>query len=103
MMYFLLTTSIEIHSTILKLQHCNMPLTDKDRRIAYSIVRHLQVQVERGDISEDAAEGIMSKSEALSFNVSINRDNAERDEVFCFKICGGTSLLWTLLGQFEVS
>lgn len=57
-----LTVYVNIHlSNSPNSTHLTMPLTDKDRRIAYSIVRHLQAQVERGHMDDEAAEGIVGE------------------------------------------
>ena len=39
-----------------------MAVSDKDRRIAYGIIRHLQSQVDSKSLPEDAAEGVMGKT-----------------------------------------
>ena len=38
-----------------------MSLGDRDKRIAYSIVRHLQSQISSGSLSQDGKEGVESK------------------------------------------
>ena len=39
-----------------------MAVSDKDKRIAYSIIRHLQLQVDSKVLPEDAAEGVTGEN-----------------------------------------
>ena len=38
-----------------------MAISDKDKRIAYGIIRHLQSQVDSKVLNEEANEGVMGK------------------------------------------
>ena len=39
-----------------------MAVSDKDKRIAYGIIRHLQSQIDSKVLREDAAEGVIGRN-----------------------------------------
>ena len=40
-----------------------MAVSDKDKRVAYGILRHLQSQIDSKVLTDEATEGVMGKSD----------------------------------------
>lgn len=62
-----------------------MSVSDKDRRIAFSIISHLQTQLDSNIFSEDSAEGVSVALQCLSAAYNLELGNEEQVQKYGVK------------------